>query len=210
MVEKVISDWFSRGPNGSMLKAIQQFDLEKEMDGIRQLLFGLFRCQNYSLEKDYQLEYITFLWLTYLEYVKQHGSVEEWDETTERFLPTIHNYCRVLDTNQLNQRVLGKLLRIAHYFDYSDEAGRRKLMKCLKSLLALPYTKEVLHEMIILVRHLFIDDKGESIHFIAAAIAPDVRSWPEERQLLFFSVVLKHFTATKQMFETHRQLMTND
>jgi hypothetical protein len=62
-----------------MLKAIQQFDLEKEEDGIRQLLFGLFRCQNYSLEKDYQLEYIseasTFLWLKYLEYVKQHGSV---------------------------------------------------------------------------------------------------------------------------------------
>jgi hypothetical protein len=78
-VEKVISDWFSRVPNGSMLKAIQQFDLEKEEDGIRQLLFGLFRCQNYSLEKDYQLEYIseasTFLWLTYLEYVKQHKSV---------------------------------------------------------------------------------------------------------------------------------------
>jgi hypothetical protein len=78
-VEKVIGDWFSLVPNGSMLKAIQQFDLEKEEDGIRQLLFGLFRCQNYSLENDYQLEYIsevsTFLWLTYLEYVKQHGSV---------------------------------------------------------------------------------------------------------------------------------------
>jgi hypothetical protein len=137
-------------------------------------------------------------------------------------------YCRVLYKNQLNQRVLVKLLKIAHYFDYSDEAGRRKLMKCLskfvflfvsttifrtyckyplstENLLALPYTKEVLHEMIILVRHLFIDDEDESIHFIAA----DVRSWPEERQLSFFSVVLKHFTATKQMFETHRQLMTN-
>jgi hypothetical protein len=79
MVERVISDWFSRGPNGSMLKAIQQFDMEKEEDGIRQLLFGLFHCQNYSLEKDYQLEYIsevsTFLWLTYLEYVKKHKSV---------------------------------------------------------------------------------------------------------------------------------------
>ena len=78
-VEKVIGAWFSRVPNGSMLKAIQKFNLEKEEDGIRQLLFGLFRCQNYSLEKDYQLEYIseasTFLWLTYLEYVKQHGSV---------------------------------------------------------------------------------------------------------------------------------------
>jgi hypothetical protein len=66
-----------------MLKAIQQFNLEKEEDGIRQLLFGLFRCQNYSLENDYQLEYIseasTFLWLTYLEYVKQHKSVRlDW------------------------------------------------------------------------------------------------------------------------------------
>ena len=47
------------------------------------------------------------------------------------------------------------------------------------------------------------------MHFVASAIALDVRSWPEERQLLFFSVILKHFTATKQMFETHRQLMTN-
>jgi hypothetical protein len=81
-------------------------------------------------------------------------------------------------------------------------------MQVTESLLALPYCKKVLHEMIILVRHLFIDDEGESIHFIAAAIAVDVRSWPEERQLLFFSVVLKHFTATKQMFETHRALMT--
>lgn len=63
--------------------------------------------------------------------------------------------------------------------------------------------------MITIVRHLFIDDENESMHFIAAAIALDVRSWPEDRQLFFFSIVLKHFVATKQMFETHRQLMTN-
>jgi len=121
------------------------------------------------------------------------------------------------------------LLRIAHYFDYSDEAGRKKLLKCLskldltasifntkylaplpltENLLALPNSKKVLHEMMILVRRLFIDDENESIHFIASAIALDVRSWSEERQLLFFSVILKHFTATKPMFETHRQLMT--
>jgi hypothetical protein len=55
---------------------------------------------------------------------------------------------------------------------------------------------------------LFVDDDDESIHFIAAAIAQNVQSWAEERQLLFFSVVLKRFTATKRMFETHRQLMT--
>jgi hypothetical protein len=30
-VEKVIGDWFSRVPNRSMLKAIQQFDLEKKI-----------------------------------------------------------------------------------------------------------------------------------------------------------------------------------
>ena len=122
------------------------------------------------------------------------------------------------------------MLCIAHYFDFSDEAGRRKLLKSLskcssnarllnsnpgtnflkkEGLLALPYPKKIVSEIIAIVRHLFVDDENESIHFVAAAIALDVRSWPEDRQLLFFSVVLKHFSATKQMFETHRQLMTN-
>ncbi len=70
-------------------------------------------------------------------------------------------------------------------------------------------SKKVLDKMIILIRHLFMDDEDASIHFITDAIARDVQSWPEERQLLFFSLELKHFTVTKQMFETHRPLMTN-
>lgn len=64
--------------------------------------------------------------------------------------------------------------------------------------------------MIATVRHLFMNaEEEESISFISSAIAPSVRSWSEERQLLFFSLALKHFTATKQMFDAHRQLMTN-
>jgi hypothetical protein len=54
-----------------------------------------------------------------------------------------------------------------------------------------------------------MDDEGESIQFISSAISTSLQCWSEERQLLFFSVVLKHFTATKQMFDIHRQLMTN-
>lgn len=50
-------------------------------------------------------------------------------------------------------------------------------------------------------------EEEESISFISSAIAPSVKSWSEERQLLFFSLA---FTATtKQMFDAHRQLMTH-
>lgn len=73
-----------------------------------------------------------------------------------------------------------------------------------------PYKKNVINKMLATIRHLFMNaEEGESISFISSAIAPTVRSWSEERQLLFFSLALKHFTATKQMFDTHRQLMTN-
>jgi hypothetical protein len=62
-----------------MLKAVRQFNLEKEEESIRKLLFVLFRYQNYSLENDYQLDNLseanTFLWLSYLEYVKQYRTV---------------------------------------------------------------------------------------------------------------------------------------
>jgi hypothetical protein len=54
-----------------------------------------------------------------------------------------------------------------------------------------------------------MDDEGESIQFISSAISTSLQCWSEERQLLFFSVALKHFTATRQMFDIHRQLMTN-
>jgi hypothetical protein len=78
-LEQVINDWFSRVANGSILKAIQHFGLGKVEENVRQLLFVLFRCQNYLLENDYQPDNLseanTFLWLSYLEYVKQHRSV---------------------------------------------------------------------------------------------------------------------------------------
>ena len=79
-MEQVINDWFSRIAEGSILKAIRQFNLAKEEENVRQLLLVLFRCQNYSLENDYYTtdnlsEANTFLWLSYLEYMKQYKSV---------------------------------------------------------------------------------------------------------------------------------------
>ncbi len=78
-VEQVIKTWLSRVASGSVLKAIQLIGWEQNEDGIRQLLFGLFRCQSYSLEHDYQLDTLsgasTFLWLSYLEYAKHYKSV---------------------------------------------------------------------------------------------------------------------------------------
>jgi hypothetical protein len=75
-------------------------------------------------------------------------------------------------------------------------------------MLALPHSKLVLNKLLALVRLLFIDDDA-SLHFISGAILINMQCWSEERQLLFFAVVLKCFTATKQMFDFHRQLMTN-
>jgi hypothetical protein len=78
-VEQVIKAWLSRAANGSILKAIQLIGLEKNQESIRQILFALFRCQDYSLEYDYQLDALseasTFLWLSYIEYVKHFKSV---------------------------------------------------------------------------------------------------------------------------------------
>lgn len=62
-----------------MLQAIRQFNLEEEEDNVRKLLFALFRCQNYSFDNDYTLKNLTFesafLWLSYLQYIKQFMSV---------------------------------------------------------------------------------------------------------------------------------------
>jgi hypothetical protein len=57
--------------------------------------------------------------------------VEEFAEATESFLPTIHQFCEILAKNKLNERVFEKLLLIALFLDYSDEAGRRELVKYL-------------------------------------------------------------------------------
>ncbi len=78
-VEQVIKAWLSRAANGSLLKAIQLIGLEKNQENVRQILFALIRCQDYSLEYDYQLDTLSeassFLWLSYIEYVKLFKSV---------------------------------------------------------------------------------------------------------------------------------------
>jgi hypothetical protein len=68
-------------------------------------------------------------------------------------------------------------------------------------------TKSVLNSLLLFILFLFVNNEHEAIQIVSNTISLCVSLWREEQLLLFFSVSLKHFTATKEMFQIHKQLM---